>query len=80
MIYLYISPLLPSIHIWSRLSAPPYLSGVRDMVVDIGSNISNVTKAFPLQRYLGNFTVFISHAHSKIEDYYPEIDQMDFYR
>uniref|UniRef100_A0A8D3A8A8 Prominin 1a n=1 Tax=Scophthalmus maximus TaxID=52904 RepID=A0A8D3A8A8_SCOMX len=37
-------------------------------------------KAFPVQSTLSNFTILISHTHAKIEDYYPEIDKMDFYR
>uniref|UniRef100_A0A665U282 Prominin 1a n=1 Tax=Echeneis naucrates TaxID=173247 RepID=A0A665U282_ECHNA len=52
-----------------------------DNLVDgIGNNISSFSKAFPVQSCLSNFTIFISHAHAKIEDYYPEIDQLDFYR
>ncbi|KAF7663140.1 hypothetical protein LDENG_00217530 [Lucifuga dentata] len=56
------------------------VEGVRGLLDVIGSNVSILSKAFPLQRYLSNFTVFISHTHAKIEDLYPEIDQMDFYR
>uniref|UniRef100_UPI003AAD52E2 prominin-1-A n=1 Tax=Centroberyx gerrardi TaxID=166262 RepID=UPI003AAD52E2 len=56
------------------------VEGVRGLVDGIGSNISSFAKAFPVQSCLANFTIFISHTHAKIEDYYPEIDQMDFYR
>uniref|UniRef100_A0A672G866 Prominin-1-A-like n=1 Tax=Salarias fasciatus TaxID=181472 RepID=A0A672G866_SALFA len=51
-----------------------------NLVDGIGHNISSFSKAFPLQSCLSNFTIFISHAHAKIEDYYPEIDKLDFYR
>uniref|UniRef100_A0A3B4TZ35 Prominin 1a n=1 Tax=Seriola dumerili TaxID=41447 RepID=A0A3B4TZ35_SERDU len=51
-----------------------------NLVDGIGNNISSFSKAFPVQSSLSNFTIFISHAHAKIEDYYPEIDKMDFYR
>uniref|UniRef100_A0A3B4ANN1 Prominin 1 b n=1 Tax=Periophthalmus magnuspinnatus TaxID=409849 RepID=A0A3B4ANN1_9GOBI len=54
--------------------------GVRSLVDDIGKNITKFSKVFPVQTSLSNFTIFISHAHAKIEDYYPEIDQLDFYR
>lgn len=47
---------------------------------DIGKNISSFSKIFPVQSCLSNFTIFISHVHAKIEDHYPEIDKMDFYR
>nr|XP_057920986.1 prominin-1-A isoform X1 [Doryrhamphus excisus] len=53
---------------------------VQSLVSDIGSNISNFSKAFPVQSSLSNFTIFISHAHAKIEDHYPDIDRLDFYR
>uniref|UniRef100_A0A8C7ZGR4 Prominin 1a n=1 Tax=Oryzias sinensis TaxID=183150 RepID=A0A8C7ZGR4_9TELE len=46
----------------------------------IGNNISTFSKVFPVQSFLSNYTIFISHAHAKIEDYYPEIDKIDFYR
>ncbi|KAM8733403.1 prominin-1-A isoform 7-T7 [Acanthopagrus schlegelii] len=53
---------------------------VQGLVDGIGNNISSFSKVFPVQSCLSNFTIFISHAHAKIEDHYPEIDQMDFYR
>lgn len=56
------------------------LTGVQNLVDGIGNNISSFSKVFPVQSCLSNFTIFISHAHAKIEDHYPEIDQMDFYR
>ncbi|KAM4621252.1 prominin-1-A [Polymixia lowei] len=56
------------------------VEGVQGLVDDIGTNISSFSKVFPVQSCLANFTIFISHTHSKIEEYYPELDQMDFYR
>ncbi|XP_047441359.1 prominin-1-A isoform X2 [Mugil cephalus] len=56
------------------------VESIQSLVDGIGNNISSFSKAFPVQSCLSNFTIFISHAHAKIEDYYPEIDQMDFYR
>ncbi|KAM9376423.1 prominin-1-A [Pholidichthys leucotaenia] len=56
------------------------VESVTDLVDGIGNNISSFSKAFPVQSCLSNFTIFISHAHAKIEDYYPEIDKIDFYR
>lgn len=53
---------------------------VQSLMDDIGKNISSFSKLFPVQSCLSNFTIFISHVHAKIEDQYPEIDQMDFYR
>lgn len=53
---------------------------MQGLLDDIGSNVSRLAKVFPVHSYLGNFTIFINHAHAKIEALYPEIDQMDFYR
>uniref|UniRef100_A0A7N6BI31 Prominin 1 b n=1 Tax=Anabas testudineus TaxID=64144 RepID=A0A7N6BI31_ANATE len=55
-------------------------AGVQNLVDGIGNNITSFSKAFPVQKCLSNFTIAINHAHARIEDYYPEIDKMDFYR
>uniref|UniRef100_A0A8C4FEU8 Prominin 1a n=1 Tax=Dicentrarchus labrax TaxID=13489 RepID=A0A8C4FEU8_DICLA len=52
----------------------------RGLVDGIGNNISSFSKVFPVQSCLSNFSIFVNHVHAKIEDYYPEIDKMDFYR
>ncbi|XP_062856715.1 prominin-1-A [Trichomycterus rosablanca] len=54
--------------------------GVRGLLNNIGNNITRFSRLFPIQATVNNFTIFISHTHSRIEDMYPEIDQMDFYR
>nr|XP_046262470.1 prominin-1-A isoform X2 [Scatophagus argus] len=56
------------------------VENVQGLMDGIGTNISRFSKVFPVQSCLSNFTILISHAHAKIEDYYPEIDKMDFYR
>uniref|UniRef100_A0A3B3D0I7 Prominin 1a n=1 Tax=Oryzias melastigma TaxID=30732 RepID=A0A3B3D0I7_ORYME len=62
------------------LSAVVQRVSVQSLVDGIGNNISSFSKVFPVQSFLSNYTIFISHAHAKIEDYYPEIDKIDFYR
>ncbi|XP_041705499.1 prominin-1-A isoform X9 [Coregonus clupeaformis] len=56
------------------------VDGARGMLDVISANISSSSKVFPVNSTLANFTNFISHTQSKIEDSYPEIDQIDFYR
>uniref|UniRef100_A0A7N8WME8 Prominin 1a n=1 Tax=Mastacembelus armatus TaxID=205130 RepID=A0A7N8WME8_9TELE len=56
------------------------VESIKNLMDGIGNNISRFSKKFPVQRCLSDFTIFINHAHAKIEDYYPEIDKMDFYR
>ncbi|XP_061107756.1 prominin-1-A isoform X4 [Conger conger] len=53
---------------------------VKNMLNDVSSNITSFSKIFPVEESLSNFTKYISHTQSKIEDYYPQIDQIDFYR
>ncbi|XP_023815238.1 prominin-1-A isoform X4 [Oryzias latipes] len=56
------------------------VDSVQSLMDGIGNNISTFSKVFPVQSFLSNYTIFISHAHAKIEDCYPEIDKIDFYR
>ncbi|KAJ8262427.1 hypothetical protein GJAV_G00166350 [Gymnothorax javanicus] len=53
---------------------------VKTMLDDVGSNITSFSKMIPFEDSLSNFTKYISHSQSHIEDYYPQIDQIDFYR
>ncbi|XP_035388153.1 prominin-1-A isoform X3 [Electrophorus electricus] len=55
-------------------------AGVRGLLDGIGSNITSFSRLFPIQSSLNNLTISISHMHSSIEDLYPEIDLLDFYR
>ncbi|XP_067244969.1 prominin-1-A isoform X4 [Chanodichthys erythropterus] len=56
------------------------VEGLKVLLNDIGSNITTFTRLFPIHSSLTNFTKMITHTHSQIEDIYPQIDQMDFYR
>ncbi|KAM6940928.1 prominin 1 b isoform 1-T4 [Lycodopsis pacificus] len=50
------------------------------MLDKIGIEINSFSKMFPVEPSLVNFTIFLSDGQKKIESYYPQIDQMDFYR
>uniref|UniRef100_A0A3P8ZFJ0 Prominin 1 b n=1 Tax=Esox lucius TaxID=8010 RepID=A0A3P8ZFJ0_ESOLU len=71
---------VPKKSMYSLFTNTLCLPGARSMLDTIGTNISSFTKVFPVHSSLTNFTNFISHTQSKIEDLYPEIDEMDFYR
>uniref|UniRef100_A0A8C1NP85 Prominin 1 b n=1 Tax=Cyprinus carpio TaxID=7962 RepID=A0A8C1NP85_CYPCA len=45
-----------------------------------GGEIIGFTKMFPLEPALENFTKFLTESQKNIEAYYPQIDQLDFYR
>lgn len=50
------------------------------MLDKIGTEINSYAKMFPVESSLTNFTIFINNGQKKIESYYPQLDQMDFYR
>ncbi|XP_068583312.1 prominin 1 b [Cebidichthys violaceus] len=59
------------------VSALPRVKGMLDK---IGIEINSFSKMFPVEPSLVNFTIFLSDGQKKIESYYPQVDQMDFYR
>ncbi|XP_028832181.1 prominin-1-A-like isoform X1 [Denticeps clupeoides] len=59
------------------VAALPQVKGMLDRV---GGEIVGFTKMFPVEPALVNFTRFLTEGQKKIEAFYPQIDQMDFYR
>ncbi|XP_070772513.1 prominin 1 b [Enoplosus armatus] len=59
------------------VTALPRVKGTLDK---IGAEINGFSKMFPVEGSLVNFTIFLSQGQKNIESYYPQIDQMDFYR
>ncbi|XP_041789032.1 prominin 1 b isoform X2 [Chelmon rostratus] len=59
------------------VSALPRVKGMLDK---IGTEINGFAKMFPVEASLSNFTIFLNQEQKKIESFYPQIDQMDFYR
>uniref|UniRef100_A0A3Q0R8U9 Prominin 1 b n=1 Tax=Amphilophus citrinellus TaxID=61819 RepID=A0A3Q0R8U9_AMPCI len=56
------------------------VAGVKGMLDKIGAEITGFSKMFPVEASLANFTIFLNERHKVIESYYPQMDQMDFYR
>ncbi|XP_016894907.1 prominin-1-A isoform X12 [Cynoglossus semilaevis] len=56
------------------------VESILNLVDGIGQDISSFSKKFPVKNTLSNLTIFVNHAHAKIEDHYPEVDKIDFYR
>ncbi|XP_074518069.1 prominin 1 b isoform X2 [Halichoeres trimaculatus] len=56
------------------------VAGVKNMLDKIGAEINGFSKMFPVEASLANFTIFLNQGQKNIESYYPQIDQMDFYR
>uniref|UniRef100_A0A3B3WTY7 Prominin 1 b n=1 Tax=Poecilia mexicana TaxID=48701 RepID=A0A3B3WTY7_9TELE len=53
---------------------------VKSMLDKIGNEINGFSKMFPVESSLANFTIFLNERHKFIESFYPQVDQMDFYR
>ncbi|KAG7221900.1 hypothetical protein INR49_016926 [Caranx melampygus] len=56
------------------------VSGVKGMLDKIGAEIIGFSKMFPVEASLANFTIFLNQGQRNIESFYPQVDQMDFYR
>ncbi|XP_045569793.1 prominin-1-A-like isoform X2 [Salmo salar] len=50
------------------------------MLDKIGLEIIGFSKMFPVEASLANFTIFLSQSQKNMEAFYPQMDQMDFYR
>uniref|UniRef100_A0A3Q3S821 Prominin 1 b n=1 Tax=Mastacembelus armatus TaxID=205130 RepID=A0A3Q3S821_9TELE len=56
------------------------VTGVKGMLDKIGTEINNFSKMFPVEASLANFTIFLNQEQKIIESFYPQLDQIDFYR
>ncbi|XP_039663409.1 prominin 1 b isoform X7 [Perca fluviatilis] len=56
------------------------VSGVKGMLDKVGTEINSFSKMFPVEASLVNFTNFLNQGQKNIESYYPQVDQLDFYR
>ncbi|XP_063740935.1 prominin 1 b isoform X3 [Eleginops maclovinus] len=56
------------------------VSGVKGMLDKIGTEINGFAKMFTVEASLSNFTIFLNQGQKNIESYYPQVDQIDFYR
>ncbi|XP_044537444.1 prominin-1 [Gracilinanus agilis] len=59
------------------LSALPYVKSVLD---SIGTNITVLIKKLPIQEILTNSMIYLTQTETYVEDYFPLVEQYDFYR
>ncbi|XP_027747012.1 prominin-1 isoform X3 [Empidonax traillii] len=59
------------------LSAVPY---IKSMLESIGSNITTFTKALPVEKILADLMVYLTQSEAYVQDYFPLVEQYDFYR
>ncbi|NXC49310.1 PRM1A protein, partial [Penelope pileata] len=56
------------------------LSDIKNVLESVGSNISNFTKTLPVQNILADLTVYLTQSEAYVQDYFPVVEQYDFYR
>ncbi|XP_064007469.1 prominin-1 isoform X5 [Pogoniulus pusillus] len=56
------------------------LSDIKNVLESIGSNITTFTKTLPVQKVLADLTVYLTQSEAYVQDYFPLVEQYDFYR
>ncbi|XP_017660078.1 PREDICTED: prominin-1 isoform X12 [Lepidothrix coronata] len=56
------------------------LSDIKSVLESIGSNITTFTKALPVQKILDDLMVYLTQSEAYVQDYFPLVEQYDFYR
>ncbi|NXA89110.1 PRM1A protein, partial [Melanocharis versteri] len=56
------------------------LSDIKSVLESIGSNITTFTKALPVQKILADLMVYLTQSEAYVQDYFPVVEQYDFYR
>ncbi|NWQ69971.1 PRM1A protein, partial [Neopipo cinnamomea] len=53
---------------------------IKSMLESIGSNITTFTKALPVEKILADLMVYLTQSEAYVQDYFPLVEQYDFYR
>ncbi|XP_053560092.1 prominin-1 [Bombina bombina] len=53
---------------------------VKNILDSVGSNITNFSKMIPVLHVLSNLTSYLTQSEMYVRDYYPVVEQYDFYR
>ncbi|KAM6440281.1 prominin-1 isoform 3-T7 [Liasis olivaceus] len=56
------------------------LSDIKNILETVGSNITTFTKTLPIQKILADFTIYLTQGEAYVQDYFPLVEQYDFYR
>uniref|UniRef100_A0A8C3JJY2 Prominin 1 n=1 Tax=Calidris pygmaea TaxID=425635 RepID=A0A8C3JJY2_9CHAR len=57
-----------------------FLTDIKNVLESIGSNITTFTKALPVQKILADLTIYLTQSEAYVQDYFPLVEQYDFYR
>ncbi|XP_064367480.1 prominin-1 isoform X6 [Dromaius novaehollandiae] len=56
------------------------LSDIKNVLESIGANISSFTKTLPVEKILADLTIYLTQSEAYVQDYFPVVEQYDFYR
>lgn len=56
------------------------LLDIKSVLESIGSNITVFTKTLPVQKILADLMIYLTQSEAYIQDYFPVVEQYDFYR
>ncbi|NXO48353.1 PRM1A protein, partial [Aramus guarauna] len=56
------------------------LSDIKNVLESVGSNITTFTKTLPVQKILADLTIYLTQSEAYVQDYFPIVEQYDFYR
>uniref|UniRef100_A0A8C5TKG7 Prominin 1 n=1 Tax=Malurus cyaneus samueli TaxID=2593467 RepID=A0A8C5TKG7_9PASS len=56
------------------------LADIKSVLESIGSNITTFTNGLPVQKVLADLMVYLTQSEAYVQDYFPVVEQYDFYR
>lgn len=75
-------PIKIAIIIVARVTVYIYIffSDVKNVLDSIGVNITHFSKMIPILHVISNLTSYITQSEMFVREYYPVVEQYDFYR
>ncbi|NXN47953.1 PRM1A protein, partial [Rhinoptilus africanus] len=69
-----------TVFIVSQYRQSNFFHNIKNVLESVGSNITTFTKALPVQKILADLTISLTQSEAYVQDYFPLVEQYDFYR
>ncbi|NWT69573.1 PRM1A protein, partial [Prunella himalayana] len=66
--------------VYSQYRHSNFCHNIKSVLESIGSNITTFTRALPVQKILADLMVHLTQSEAYVQDYFPLVEQYDFYR
>ncbi|NWZ05710.1 PRM1A protein, partial [Agelaius phoeniceus] len=66
--------------VYSQYRQSNFCHNIKSVLESIGSNITTFTRALPVQKILADLMVHLTQSEAYVQDYFPLVEQYDFYR